>query len=92
VQGDPSLAFVVVEPFFVDPRYQPDINPRDAESLGIEHPEDAILLNIVNLQGQKFPTVNLKGPIVINRQTMTGRQIIPENAAQYSIKNPLPLQ
>jgi len=92
VQGDPGLAFVVVEPFFVDPHYQPDINPRDTAGLDIHQPEEAILLNIVNVQGQKQPTVNLKGPIVINRRTMIGKQVIPDNAARYSIKVLLPVQ
>jgi len=35
--------------------------------------------------------VNLKGPIVINRRTLTGKQVIPVNAAEYAIRHPLPL-
>jgi len=33
----------------------------------------------------------LKGPIVINRRTLIGKQIIPVNASEYAIRHPLPL-
>jgi flagellar assembly factor FliW len=33
--------------------------------------------------------VNLKGPIVINRRTLIGKQVIINNAAQYSLNHPL---
>jgi len=36
-------------------------------------------------------TINLKGPIVINRRTWIGKQVIPVNAAQYPTQHPLPL-
>jgi flagellar assembly factor FliW len=33
----------------------------------------------------------LKGPVVINRQTRTGKQVIIANAADYSVEHPLPV-
>ena len=54
-------------------------------------PTDAILFNIVTLRGSDPATINLKGPIVINRHTMIGKQVIPNNAAAYSLHHPLPV-
>jgi len=33
--------------------------------------------------------VNLKGPIVINRRTLIGKQVILNNASRYSLHHPL---
>jgi flagellar assembly factor FliW len=91
VKDNPSLAFVVIEPFLVAPEYHPDIPPADVEFLGLATPEDAALFNIVTLHGPHRATVNLKGPIVINRNTGVGKQVIIANAAEYSVQHPLPL-
>lgn len=90
VIDDPSLSFVVVSPFMVLPDYQPDIPAEDARLLNIEEPSDALILNVVTLRAKGPSTVNLKGPIVINRFTMTGKQIVITNAAAYSVQHPLP--
>jgi flagellar assembly factor FliW len=47
------------------------------------------VLNIVTLRNGDRPTVNLRGPVVINRRTLVGKQVIPNNAAQYSLRHPL---
>ena len=91
VKENPSLAFVVVEPFLVAPEYRPDIPDSDAEFLGITSPDHAVLYNIVTVHGADRATVNLKGPVVINRNTGVGKQVIIGNAAQYSVQHPLPL-
>jgi flagellar assembly factor FliW len=84
-------AFLVVSPFLVQPNYQPDIAAEDAEFLGLQSPSDAILVNIVTLRENGQATVNLKGPIVINRRTLVGKQVIPNNATQYDLRHPLPV-
>src|SRR5690242_19394268 len=88
---DARQAFLVVSPFLVAPDYQPDIPDDDANFLGLHTPADALLLNIVTLRGSGQATVNLKGPIVINRHTLVGKQVIPNNAAQYTLRHPLPV-
>ena len=87
---DPSLAFLVVPPGEVIADYQPNIPATDAEFLGLQTPEDALLLNIVTLHSDGHATVNLKGPIVLNRSTWVGKQSVPTNAADYSTQHPLP--
>ncbi|HTH47878.1 MAG TPA: flagellar assembly protein FliW [Candidatus Limnocylindria bacterium] len=91
VLNDPGLAFLVVSPFDVLTTYAPDIGADDAKSIGLEKPEDAELLNIVTLRAGGQSSVNLKGPIVVNRHTLVAKQVIPANAADYSLRHPLPL-
>jgi flagellar assembly factor FliW len=91
VADSASLAFVVINPFIVAPDYAPDIPDTDVEFLGLKGPNDALLFNIVTLRGQNRATVNLKGPIVINRHTRTGKQVIIANAGNYSVEHPLPV-
>jgi flagellar assembly factor FliW len=91
VMDDPDLAFVVIPPFLAVPEYLPDISPEDAEAIGIEHPEDATIYNIVTLRPGGRATVNLKGPVVLNRYTMRGKQVVISNAADYSVRHPLPV-
>ncbi|HWQ92202.1 MAG TPA: flagellar assembly protein FliW [Clostridia bacterium] len=91
VQENPALAFVVIEPFLIAPDYHPDIPQVDVEFLGLANPEDALLYNIVTLHGAQRATVNLKGPVVFNRHTLVGKQVILANAGEYSVQHPLPL-
>lgn len=89
-QSNPSLAFVVISPFEVLAHYSPDLPTEDVNYLQLETPDDALLLNIVTLRRAGRATVNLKGPIVINRFSLIGKQVILANAADYSVQHPLP--
>ena len=91
VKEDTALAFVVINPFLVAPDYQPDLPQADVDFLGIEDPSDALLYNIVTLHEGGRATVNLKGPIVINRRTLTGKQVVVANSASYDVQHPLPV-
>jgi flagellar assembly factor FliW len=91
VTDDSPLAFVVVDPFVVLPDYAPDIPEADVKFLDLKEANDALLLNIVTLHGPNRATVNLKGPIVINRHTHTGKQVIIANANNYSVEHDLPV-
>jgi flagellar assembly factor FliW len=84
-------AFLVVSPFLVKPDYQPDIPADDVEFLGLSNPEDALVYNICTIRGPGQATINLKGPIVLNRHTLIGKQIIPNNATQFALCHPLPV-
>jgi flagellar assembly factor FliW len=84
-------SFLVVTPSLIVPEYQPELGERDVEFLELTSPGDAFLISIVTLRPHSQATVNLKGPIVINRRTLIGKQVIPNNAAGYSLKHPLPV-
>lgn len=90
VLDDPGLAFLVLPPTQIFPDYAPDIAAKDVEFLELSSPEDALLFNIVTLRGKNRATVNLKGPIVVNQSSLVGKQVVPVNAADYSLQQPLP--
>lgn len=86
---DPKHAFLVVPPAVVFNDYRPDLSEEDVRFLGIENPADAWVLNIVTLRHNGSSTVNLKGPVVFNRRTRVGKQVIPLNAASFPLQHPL---
>lgn len=80
------LHFIVIEPGGIIPGYEPEIFDDDIEQLGIVSPAEAMILNIVTLQRQSpvEATVNLIGPLVVNRRTRVGRQLVISNYSRYS--------
>ena len=80
-----SIDFVVIEPGGIVGGYEPEIFASDAESLDVADPSEAMVLNIVTLDGQRpvSARVNLVGPIVINRRTRIGRQLVIANYSSY---------
>jgi flagellar assembly factor FliW len=88
---DHNVSFLVISPFVAMPNYQPELSADDVAFLGLKKPEDAMIFNIVTLRGANEATVNLKGPIVVNRHNLIGKQVIPVNAANYLVQHPLPV-
>ncbi|MDA8399522.1 MAG: flagellar assembly protein FliW, partial [Actinomycetota bacterium] len=71
--------------------YTVRIDEDTATELEITNPKDALILNIVTLPapGQNStPTVNLLGPIIVNRQTRAARQIVLHDS-DYSVAAPM---
>lgn len=89
VIDEPELAFLVVAPTVVTDDYEPELSDEDVKSLDLRTSEDAMLFNIVTLRGEDNATVNLKGPIVVNRRTLQGKQVIPVNAGDLPVSHPL---
>ena len=86
---DPNLAFLVVSPCDLMGGYNPEVSEEEVEFLGLRKSEDAIVLNIVTLHRDGSVTVNLKGPILVNRHTLVAKQVIPLNAANFSLQHPV---
>ncbi len=86
-----ELAFVVIEPSKILNDYDVEIADDDANKLDIHSAEDALILNIVTLKDDDIEsaTVNLIGPIVLNRRTLTGKQLIAANYMKFSARHPL---
>lgn len=89
--GNSALAFLVVPPQPILPEYLPDIAPEDVTFLGADSASDLALLCIVTLRGPNHATLNLKGPIVLNKRTLVAKQVIPVNASEFSVQHPLPV-
>lgn len=92
VMDDPKLAFLVMSPLVILPNYQPNFAPDDQTFLGLGDPQDTLIFTIVTVGGAHQATINLKGPIVLNRRTLVAKQIIPLNASDYPVAHPLPVQ
>ena len=83
-----GMAFVVIEPGGVIPDYIIEIPDNDVEVLKITAEDSPLILNIVTIGGDDpgSITVNLVGPIIINRATGSGKQVIISNHEKYSAK------
>lgn len=85
----PDLAFVVMNPYCILHDYEFDIPDGIAEKLGIEKPEDVVVLTIVVVpEDISKMTTNLKAPVVINSGNNKAEQVVLEDD-RYSLKHPV---
>ena len=72
-----SLAFLLVDPFLICSDYEADIDDASLAQIGIESPEDLVVMTIVTIptDGSSI-TANFLGPIVINRKNNKCMQVI----------------
>lgn len=86
-----AVTFVVLEPGGIIPDYDLEIFDHDAASLELTDSSEAMILNIVTLgrPSTADATVNLVGPILINRRTRIGRQLVIANYSKYSARHRL---
>lgn len=89
--GPEQLHFVVIEPGGIIPDYEVELFDEDASFLGITDSRDAMVLNIVTVKPglQSTATVNLAGPIIVNRRTGIAKQCVLANYGRYSAHHPL---
>ena len=90
--GENVFSFLVIPGVLVLPDYQPELSSEDTAFLNLTSPEEAIVLNIVTLRSPGKATVNLKGPVVVNRTAWRGKQVVLVNAAAYGLQHHLPVQ
>lgn len=86
-----ALNFIVIEPQGLVADYAVEIGDDEASLLDIHSVADVLLFNIVTFRADnpEGATVNLIGPIVVNRHTLVGRQIVIANYAGYSARHAL---
>ena len=86
---DPDVGFVVVPPWVFYPDYEFDLDDASAERLGLNVADDAIVLAVVTLRERpEDATLNLLGPIVVNRHSHEAAQIVLPTTS-YSVRAPL---
>ncbi len=90
-EGESPMEFVVIAPSHLLDGYKILLRDEDVESLQIHEPSAAMVLNIVAIHSHEpqHVTVNLVGPIVVNRHTLIGQQVIIENSSDFSIEHVL---
>jgi flagellar assembly factor FliW len=72
-----ETAFILINPFLFRPDYELNINNEELSDIGIKEPEKALIFAIVTILPDGSPmTANLQGPLVINRDTRAGKQVI----------------
>jgi flagellar assembly factor FliW len=90
-QKKDGLAFIVLEPGGIISNYSVEISDADVKLLDISGPEDTMILNIVTLppdQSGKI-SLNLVGPIIVNRKSLAGKQCIINNHEEFSARHVL---
>jgi flagellar assembly factor FliW len=82
--ADP-INFLVIEPNGLVSNYSPELFDQDADELAITDSGDAFVLNIVTLRDTvpASASVNLTGPIIINRRTLQAKQVVISNYMGY---------
>jgi flagellar assembly factor FliW len=88
----PYLAFVIINPFLGEKDYIKELPPSDqAYFSGIEDGRTAALA-LVTIKPESVPplTMNLVGPVIINLENRTGRQVVL-SSTRYTCRHPLVL-
>ncbi len=82
---DPSLAFVILEIRSLIPDYVPDIPGWILGGIGLAKLEDAEIWGIVTIPrgNPNDMTINLQGPIIINRKMGKGGQFISNDDTHF---------
>lgn len=88
---DPDIAFVLMNPFFLSPDYQPAISNADRKALGNPKDDDISYYCICVVHDTlEDSSINLKCPIAVNALTRAARQLIleqPEYGFRQRIKD-----
>jgi flagellar assembly factor FliW len=72
-----QVAFVLLSPFLFRPDYELNISNEELAEIGIHAPEKALVFSIITIPPDGSPmTANLQGPLIINRDTRTGKQAV----------------
>jgi flagellar assembly factor FliW len=86
---DNRLHFVIINPFYVHMNYEFQIDTADQVDLEIKSEEDVEVWSIITTSGQiQETTINFLAPIIINKKSRLGKQIILHSSA-YRTKHRL---
>ena len=72
-----EVAFILLDPFLFRKDYEANVTNEELAEIGLSSPGNALIFVIVTIPHDGSPmTANLQGPIVINKENMTGMQVI----------------
>jgi len=94
-KGEEKMDFLTVDPSRVLKEYSLEVSDADAEELGLSPSgKTPLILNVAIIQSTEPTkiTANLMAPILFNRETGTGKQILLENANSYSAEHQLDIE
>lgn len=72
-----DLAFLTIDPFFFRQDYELDIDDALLEPMDLDSPSDVVVLTLITIPTDGTPiTVNLQGPLIINKKNNLAMQVI----------------
>jgi flagellar assembly factor FliW len=76
-----KVAFILIDPFIFRPDYELNIDNEELKTIGISDPQNALIFAIVTIPPNETGsdgrlTANLRGPLVINRDTRQALQAV----------------
>lgn len=76
-----ALAFLMVDPFLVCDGYETDIDDKELQKIDVDDPSQVWVMTLVTVPGNGKPvTTNLLGPIIINKKSGLGMQVVLNDA------------
>jgi flagellar assembly factor FliW len=88
VDGVP-LRFAIINPLIFIPDYSPKLGKEQLADIGIGDLQDLVLYAIVTIgQNPIDSTANLTGPIIINKNTRLGKQVLLDDD-RYTTQDPI---
>jgi flagellar assembly factor FliW len=82
-----DVALYVCDPFTIVPDYEFEVGDADATALELKDPGDALVLVVLTVRTDPAGvTANLLGPLVVNRRTGRGRQLVLASS-EYSARH-----
>ena len=88
--ADPAVAFLLTDPFLFFPDYAVDLGDAETGLLEAAGPDELCVYAVVTIppEGVREMTANLLGPVVINRRSRRGLQVILDGSG-YSTRHRL---
>jgi flagellar assembly factor FliW len=78
---DSSIAFPIIEPKIIHPTFSAKLLPADLASLNLKTLDDARIYCILTIpQDVLKMSANFKAPIIINNETLMGKQIVLQDS------------
>ena len=75
--NEKEIAFILINPFLFRKDYEANVTNEELAEIGIKSPDNALVFVIVTIPTDGSPmTANLQGPLILNKENMTGMQAI----------------
>ncbi|NOY39209.1 MAG: flagellar assembly protein FliW [Nitrospirae bacterium] len=85
---DAEVAFIVINPFLMNPSYQFEVPDTAKKLIGLEDVNDLAILVIVRVENNRV-MANFQGPLILNSATKKGFQLVVESPGVYAYKKDL---
>ena len=77
---DLNLAFLLIDPFLIEPNYEADIDDKELARIDITDPSDVVVFTIVTIPNDgSAVTANFQGPLIINKKNKKCMQAVLDN-------------